>query len=329
MCQNDILVVDVINKIPSHTLNIHWRGQSNHEAPFMDGSSMISQCPIPGYTTFQYKFRASAPGTHFYHAFADSDRSDGLFGALIVRQAEKIEPHHKLYDVDSKDHVILISEWSRDLSRDLLLEEEVPKALLINGKSPPEGKSSLASFTVRKGKRYRFRTAYTSGYMGCPITISVDNHKIKVIALDGNPITPYEASSATIGKGERMDFVLKTDQDVGAYYLRVKSQCNNNELNGLGIINYDGITKKEFSFKEKTKPDEETTRSFDTAFCDSQIGRVCLRDVKALVKMPSELREHDVSRKIYLEIDYKLGENIIKEKGNTSFFINLYIFSHY
>lgn len=165
--------------------------------------------------------------------------------------------------------------------------------------------------------------------MGCPITISVDNHKIKVIALDGNPITPYEASSATIGKGERMDFVLKTDQDVGAYYLRVKSQCNNNELNGLGIINYDGITKKEFSFKEKTKPDEETTRSFDTAFCDSQIGRVCLRDVKALVKMPSELREHDVSRKIYLEIDYKLGENIIKEKGNTSFFINLYIFSHY
>lgn len=42
----------------------------------------------------------------------DADRSNGLFGALIVRKSERIDPNRKLYDIDSKQHVILISEWS-------------------------------------------------------------------------------------------------------------------------------------------------------------------------------------------------------------------------
>lgn len=42
----------------------------------------------------------------------DADRSNGLFGALIVRKSERTDLNRKLYDIDSKEHVILISEWS-------------------------------------------------------------------------------------------------------------------------------------------------------------------------------------------------------------------------
>lgn len=66
VCIHDIVVVDVMNRIPERSISIHWRGQSLHKNPLMDGVSMVSQCPITSYTTFQYKFRASDPGTHLW-----------------------------------------------------------------------------------------------------------------------------------------------------------------------------------------------------------------------------------------------------------------------
>lgn len=42
VCQNDILIIDVINRIPGKSVTIHWRGQPNHEAPFMDGVPMVN-----------------------------------------------------------------------------------------------------------------------------------------------------------------------------------------------------------------------------------------------------------------------------------------------
>jgi len=68
VCENDILVVDVVNRVPGHGLAVHWRGVPQKDTPFMDGVPMVTQCPIPSYTTFQYKFRAARPGTHLWHA---------------------------------------------------------------------------------------------------------------------------------------------------------------------------------------------------------------------------------------------------------------------
>jgi FtsP/CotA-like multicopper oxidase with cupredoxin domain len=69
VCENDILLVDVVNRVPGQGFGIHWRGQPQKETPVMDGVPMVTQCPIPSSTTFQYKFRASRAGTHLWHAF--------------------------------------------------------------------------------------------------------------------------------------------------------------------------------------------------------------------------------------------------------------------
>lgn len=66
MCENDIVMVDVMNRVAGRSLTVHWRGQTLRETPHMDGVAMITQCPIIPYTTFQYKFRASEAGTHFW-----------------------------------------------------------------------------------------------------------------------------------------------------------------------------------------------------------------------------------------------------------------------
>ncbi|KAJ8912104.1 hypothetical protein NQ315_005440 [Exocentrus adspersus] len=330
VCQNDILVVDVINKIPGHSLSIHWRGQPNHEAPFMDGVPMVTQCPILGYTTFQYKFRASSPGTHFYHAHSDSDRTDGLFGALIVRQADTKEPHRKLYDVDSRDHAVLISEWSGDRSLFPEDEDELPKALLVNGKSPIASGHALSTFNVEKKKRYRFRVAYTGGTVGCPVNISVDNHVLKIIAVDGNPINPYEVKSAELAKGERLDFILKANQALGAYFLRVKSSCNNNDIYGLAIISYNGAT---LEVKENNLT--ETLRHFETNFCSSENEKVCLGDIRMVDKIPLEIRKKEVDKQFYLAFNYTMGQikndnkvfgdNLIKKIFNTDPTYNVHV----
>ncbi|XP_045474292.1 L-ascorbate oxidase-like [Harmonia axyridis] len=301
VCHNDIMVIDVINKIPGHSLEMHWRGQPQNEAPFMDGVPMITQCPINSYTNFQYRFRASSPGTHLYHAFADSDRADGLAGALIVRQSDKLEPHRKLYDEDLKEHVVMLSEWSGDLVSEFSANNDVPKSILINGKTVSEAGTGMSIFNVKMGRRYRFRLAYASGNFGCPMVLSIQDHLLKVIALDGKSIKPHEASSIKLNKGERLDFVLKTDQNVGKYLVKVVSHCRGHKIEGSAVLNYE-VSPEATRLKERTRSSRPSPRNFDTAYCSREIGKVCTTDVAALDKMPEALRE--VNRRIYLNFDY-------------------------
>lgn len=214
-----------------------------------------------------------------------------------MRQAEKLEPHRKLYDVDDKEHVLLISEWGASL------DASTPKSLLINGRAPSDSGNALSAFTVKKGKRYRFRVAYTGGKMGCPVTLSVDQHVMKVIALDGNPTAPYEAASVTLSKGERLDFVLKASQAPAAYFMRAVSDCDGDIVEGVAILSYEEA-KKEGAVKSKETEDTKA-RKFNTAICERQLGKVCLGSVNSLNKMPEELRELEVARKIVLPFDYK------------------------
>lgn len=287
--------------MPGQSVTVHWRGQPQNEAPFMDGVPLITQCPISSYTTFQYKFRASAPGTHYWHAHSGINRDNGFFGALVVRQAEKLDPHKKLYDIDDKEHVLLISEWGTSI------DANIPNSLLINGKAPSDSGNAPTVFTIHKGKRYRFRVAYTGGIIGCPVTLSIDQHLMKVIALDGNPTTPYEASSVTLSKGERLDFVLKASQDPAAYYIRVYSQCGDSDIEGAAVLSYEQA--KEEIIKPKENQNGKT-RNFNTAICERQLGKVCLGNVNSLQKMTEELRDLEVTRKIVLPFDYKVAAGV-------------------
>lgn len=263
----------------------------------MDGVPMITQCPIPSYTTFQYKFRVSTPGTHIWQAHSHAEVNAGIFGALIVRQSDKIDPHKKLYDVDSKKHIILISEWSNNERSE---DHNGISLLFINGKSIHSG--ALETFKVKKGKRYRFRVAYAGSVRNCPVTFTIAKHLIKVIAIDGHPTNPYEAGSITFAKGERVDFILKAKQNIGSYYIKFKSECNASLSEGLAVIEYEN--EKEIIATNNEVSDDVTLRNFNTIQCEAALGKVCIKDFHSLKKIPSELRR-DVDKTIYLAYDYE------------------------
>lgn len=58
------------------------------------------------------------------------------------------------------------------------------------------------TFQVQQNKRYRFRLAYAGGDVKCPISCSIEDHKLLIIALDGNAIQPVYASKFILVPGK-------------------------------------------------------------------------------------------------------------------------------
>ncbi|XP_013194883.2 uncharacterized protein LOC106138305 [Amyelois transitella] len=309
VCHNDILVVDVVHRAPAHALSIHWRGQPQKETPFMDGAPMLTQCPQPAYTTFQYKFRASAVGTHMYHAHSAADAADGLAGALVVRQSPRLDPLGKLYDVDASEHTIFISEWGHSMGPLAGMTSKGPKAesLLINGKGntleSPD--APITKFAVEHGKRYRFRLAYGGGSRSCPVKFTIDQHVLKIVALDGHRIEPVDVNSITLGRGERADFILDAKRAPTAYKIRVaaESSCQNG-LEGVGELVYENkdskVLHKDEDKVENQVKDELTTVISGRCGKDSVL---CLDEIRGANAMPAELAG-ELDEIIYVPFNY-------------------------
>lgn len=260
---------------------MHWRGQTNVETPFMDGVPLVTQCPIGAYTTFQYKLRASSPGTHSYHAFSDLDRSSGLYGALIVRKAERLEENINNFDVDHKDHVLVLSESKG--------------TILINGVGPTG--APLSVFSVKESTNNRFRVIYASG-TSCSLTLNLEDHLVKVIAIDGHSVKHTQVSSVKLTKGETLDFILTADQRPSSYFIKVRSSCKSKNLIGKAIVAYKGS-----SVEPNVESLDLTSHlvKLDTGDCKTKNGKVCLEDIHNIEEINQKLLSVDA--RIYLGFD--------------------------
>lgn len=77
---------------------------------------------------------------------------------------------------------------------------------LICMQDPESGnktKVALAEFVVKEGHRYRFRMINACA-MTCPIHLSVEGHKLKVIAMDGENIKPVVVDSIVSLSGKAL-----------------------------------------------------------------------------------------------------------------------------
>ena len=85
--EGQVVVANVINGLLTETISIHWHGMDQRNTPWMDGAIHVSQCPIGPSETFRYYFKAEPTGTFWYHSHRVTQRADGLFGGLIVRES--------------------------------------------------------------------------------------------------------------------------------------------------------------------------------------------------------------------------------------------------
>jgi FtsP/CotA-like multicopper oxidase with cupredoxin domain len=83
----------------------------------MDGTSSVTQCPIPPGSSFLYNFTVENQfGTYWYHSHYSTQYTDGLVGPFIIHAPEEAAVRQD-YDFDQ---VVLLQDWYHDLSAALL-----------------------------------------------------------------------------------------------------------------------------------------------------------------------------------------------------------------
>ena len=264
--ENQTVVADVHNLLAGEAISIHWHGMHQRNTPWMDGIGFITQCPISPGASFRYIFKAYPPGSFWYHSHSGAQRTDGMYGALVVREGSNTTQQDlgiEFEDLPDK-HTLSLLDWQRQESIDLFskvhskiryfptsdeLMDIVPTnqdmiytptrmadgagigiikywSGLINGRGKhadiPFNKSMLTVFEVDEGKSYRFRLLGAQSVFA--YNVSIDAHKLTVIATDGYFIQPVEADFVIVHTGERYDIIVTANQtDQSDYWIRART----------------------------------------------------------------------------------------------------------
>ena len=131
--KNQYVAIDVFNHLTNEGITIHWHGIHQKGSPWMDGVAAESQAPIVPGGQFRYIFKATPSGTHWYHSHLGSQRTDGLFGALVVHEndteyqdiiadvSEDLPGNQRCMDLPEM-HTITLLDWQREASINLFVK---------------------------------------------------------------------------------------------------------------------------------------------------------------------------------------------------------------
>ena len=249
--ENQRLIINVYNQLESiEGITIHWHGMYQRGTQKSDGVAYITQYPIPSNENFTYDFYAYPAGTYWYHSHSGAQRSDGLYGALIVRDTLP----GNLYDFDLPDqHTLLLMDWQRESSVDLFYsidsslgywkeslsgdyvqydatrssdKTEVGPVPFWSGIINDKGRhynetgqtnikhKYLNYFNVSNGTNgtsQRYRFRLIGAQALYAFKFSIQDHKMAVAATDGIPICPItDVDYVIIYPGERYDVIVHT-----------------------------------------------------------------------------------------------------------------------
>ncbi|GJJ76294.1 iron transport multicopper oxidase [Entomortierella parvispora] len=261
----DRIVVKVTNHLTVGTA-LHWHGMFQNGTNWMDGTTGITQCPIPAGGSFTYNFTVPTQwGTYWWHAHAGSQYVDGIVGPLIIHSPN--EPHLEEYD---EDVIVMMSDFYHTTTAPLLsyyLSEEsdgtepTPDNGLINGRNSfncsndalanfPTNTTNCVSnspqsvFNFDAGKRYRLRLINTGAF--AEFQFSIDQHNLTVIEADGTDLQPAQVQRIPIHIGQRYSAIVTANQAVDNYWVRavMNTYCvgDNAALNltTTAMVHYNG-----------------------------------------------------------------------------------------
>ncbi|PFX15860.1 Laccase-5 [Stylophora pistillata] len=108
----------------------HYEKELNAKGtPWMDGVGQVTQCQIGPSSTFTYKYTARPSGTFWYHSHSGAQRTDGLYGALIVKENKKrLKQIQTELNINFKDkphrHTLTLLDWQLEASFDLFTQAQ-------------------------------------------------------------------------------------------------------------------------------------------------------------------------------------------------------------
>lgn len=247
----------VHHKYADSHVALHWHGLRMYAQSNQDGAHGFTSCSVsPGNShTYNFTLGSEDVGTHWWHSHVGMSRSDGLWGALIVRDPKERfqiatiagQPYDAEAMVAFGDHYHKIGayqlSWFMSLSS--LGFEPTPESSLINGKNifncgraiaPDTPCSSLHSRYSQislgtKDERTRLRLINVGAVANQ--FVSIDHHTFTVIEVDGTLIKPFTIRRLTIAPGQRYSVIVdkakEFPHDKDEYWLRttIDHECFN------------------------------------------------------------------------------------------------------
>lgn len=234
-------------------VSIHWHG---YPVPNdMDGIPGVTQDAVVPGKTFTYEFKATVPGTYWYHSHQDSVNQvdKGLYGSLIV------EDPNDGYD---RDYTLMLDEWmssggtgmSQDAghSGDMMNmggmdhgnmhmgqmvmgghDMSMYDLYTMNGKSG----DAIEKLAVKEGDKVRLRLI-NAGYI--VHQMHLHGHEFKVISTDGQPLSNpavIKDQVLSVAPGERYDIEFTADNP-GSWLLEEHGYDQRSE-NMKAVIQYE------------------------------------------------------------------------------------------
>lgn len=102
----DTVVVNVKNSLGNETTGIHWHGMLQQGTVQMDGTSTVTQCPIPPGNSFTYTFTANPSGTSWFHSHNKGQYPDGLRAPMIIH-----DPQYEAQLGFDQEYIMTVSDW--------------------------------------------------------------------------------------------------------------------------------------------------------------------------------------------------------------------------
>ncbi|KAL2758029.1 hypothetical protein ACRALDRAFT_1061285 [Sodiomyces alcalophilus JCM 7366] len=238
----DNVVVKLTNNLGNQSTSLHFHGIRQIQTNFMDGASVVTQCPLAPGDTMTYNFTVDVAGTYWYHSHNMGQYVDGIRGALLVYDPD--DPYGGDYD---EDEVVTLSDWHHEetihLSRFLLSPENAPP-------EPPAMDSILVNdirrdphFNIDRNKTYRFRFINFSA--AASFMLNFEEVNAEVIAIDSYNIRRAKASTIRIAPAQRYDILIDfkdTDSDNIPFLIAMDANLDytNPELGPTWLFNLTG-----------------------------------------------------------------------------------------
>jgi FtsP/CotA-like multicopper oxidase with cupredoxin domain len=241
------VTVDVINDTDTAEF-VHWHGMLI--PPELDGTEEEGSPPVPAHGRRRFKLTPGPAGSRWYHSHAmamddlhkgsytgqfgfvyvDGGNDPGQYDQELFLAVRDWEPFFSstMEDNDDDTHNAPTFEKPATLNTD-------PNGLEVNSMTYSINDKALGSgepIRVRQGQRLLIHFLNASAIENRRIALA--GHKMKVIALDGNPVpTPQMVDSIFLGTGERIDVVIEMNHP-GIWILGSTEQMVREA--GLGVI---------------------------------------------------------------------------------------------
>ncbi|WP_068617695.1 multicopper oxidase family protein [Paenibacillus tuaregi] len=288
----DTVKINLKNEM-KQPVSIHWHG---YPVPNnMDGIPGVTQDAVEPGKTFTYEFKATTPGTYWYHSHQDSVNQvdKGLYGSLIVEDPK---------DDFDKDYTLILDEWmsSGGMNMGGKTEESTSTNMEMTHDSSNmdmgnmdhgnmdmsgsdmnvdhssmdmsghdmsmydiytiNGKSgnSIDPLLVKEGDKVRIRLI-NAGFI--THQMHLHGHDFKVIATDGQPVNDpavIQNQLLSIAPGERYDIEFTADNP-GSWFLEEHGKASSKIQNMKAVIQYEGSDAK----TDKSNASDTTLPLFD------------------------------------------------------------------